>query len=329
MKEDDGIQHFMSCCCHDYILFFSDRGVAYSLRAFQVPEGSRTSQGTPMVQMLPIPKEEKITSVIAVQAFTDDEYLIMLTQKGYIKKTALSAFSNIRANGLIAISLEEGDQLRWVRRARSSDSVLIGSRQGMTIHFKADGEQLRPLGRPTRGVKSMNLRENDEVISMDILPSGVTDAIATASEGDDSEEDSEEIVTNSQGPWVLVITAGGMGKRVPVERFRLQKRAGMGLKALKFRLEEDTLVALRVVNEDQELMLVTSRGIIIRQRVNDISIQSRSAQGVRLQRLDSDDAIAAIAVVPTILSDEEDAKPTTEAIAIDAAISPEASDSEE
>ncbi len=305
IKEDDGIQHFITCCCHDYLLFFSDRGVAYSLRAYQIPEGSRTSQGMPIVQMLPIPKEEKITSVIAVTEFTDDEYLVMLTQGGYIKKTALSAFSNIRANGLIAISLEEGDLLRWVRLARTSDSILIGSRQGMTIHFKADDDQLRPLGRPTRGVKAMNRRDGDELISMDILPSQVTDAVAAA-EASGTNEDTEEAAVNSQGPWVLVITAGGMGKRVPVALFRLQNRAGMGIQALKFRLEDDTLVALLVVNEDEELMLVTNRGIIIRQRVNDISIQSRAAQGVRLQKLDGEDAIAAVAVVPAALESEDE-----------------------
>lgn len=304
IKEDDGIQHFITCGCHDHILFFSDRGVAYSLRAYQLPEGSRTSQGVPIVQMLPIPKEEKITSVIAVEEFTDDEYLVMLTQGGYVKKTALSAFSNIRANGLIAISLEEGDELRWVRLARTSDSILIGSHKGMTIHFRADDDQLRPLGRPTRGVKAMNLRDGDELISMDILPSQVTHAVEEA-EAAGADEDSDEAAANSLGPWVLLITAGGMGKRVPVSLFRLQNRAGMGLKALKFRLEEDSLVAVLVVNEDEELMLVTNRGIIIRQRVNDISIQSRSAQGVRLQRLDDDDAIAAVAVVPSV-DDEED-----------------------
>jgi len=307
IKEDDGIQHFITCSCHDHILFFSDRGVAYSLRAYQLPEGSRASQGVPLVQMLPIPKEEKITSVIAVSEFTDDEYLVMLTEGGFIKKTALSAFSNIRANGLIAISLEEGDQLRWVRLARTSDSILIGSRRGMTIHFKANDEQLRPLGRPTRGVKAMNLRDTDELISMDILPSQVTDAVEEA-EAAGSNEDTEEAAVNSQGPWVLVITAGGMGKRVPVSLFRLQNRAGMGLQALKFRIEEDTLVAVLVVNEDEELMLVTNRGIIIRQRVNDISIQSRAAQGVRLQRLDDDDAIAAVAVVPAALEETEAAE---------------------
>ena len=311
IKEDDGIQHFITCCCHDYVLFFSDRGVAYSLRSYQIPEGSRASQGLPIVQMLPIPKEEKITSVIAVSEFTDDEYLVMLTQGGYIKKTALSAFSNIRANGLIAISLEDGDQLRWVRLARNSDSILIGSRQGMTIHFKADDDQLRPLGRPTRGVKAMNRKDGDELISMDILPSQVTNAVAEA-EAAGTSEDTEEAAVNSQGPWILVITAGGMGKRVPVALFRLQNRAGMGIQALKFRLDEDSLVALLVVNEDEELMLVTNRGIIIRQRVNDISIQSRAAQGVRLQRLDEEDAIAAVAVVPAALEGEEEADAETE-----------------
>jgi DNA gyrase subunit A len=304
IKEDDGIQHFITCGCHDHILFFSDRGVAYSLRAYQLPEGSRTAQGIPIVQMLPIPKEEKITSVIAVEEFTDDEYLIMLTQGGYVKKTSLSAFSNIRANGLIAISLAEGDELRWVRLARTSDSILIGSHKGMTIHFKADGDQLRPLGRPTRGVKAMNLKDEDELISMDILPSQITHAVEEA-EATGADEDTDEAAANSQGPWVLLITAGGMGKRVPVSLFRLQNRAGMGLRALKFRLDEDSLVAVLVVNEDEELMLVTNRGIIIRQRVNDISIQSRSAQGVRLQRLDDDDAIAAVAVVPAALEDDD------------------------
>ncbi|MEO1347606.1 MAG: DNA topoisomerase (ATP-hydrolyzing) subunit A, partial [Cyanobacteria bacterium J06635_15] len=154
MKEDDGIEHFITCCSHDNVLFFSDRGVSYSVPAYQISEGSRTARGMPIVQMLPIPKDEKITSVLAVSEFTDEDYLVMLTQGGYIKKTALSAFSNIRTNGLIAISLEEGDQLRWVRLARESDSILIGSHQGMTIHFQASHDQLRPLGRPTRGMSS-------------------------------------------------------------------------------------------------------------------------------------------------------------------------------
>jgi len=297
MKEDDGIQHFITCCTHDHVLFFSDRGVAYSLRAYQIPEGSRTSRGVPIVQMLPVPREEKITSVLGIREFTDDDYLVMLTQGGFIKKTALSAFSNIRANGLIAISLEENDLLRWVRLGRATDSVLIASRQGMSIHFKADDDQLRPLGRPTRGVRAMTLRDEDELISMDILPSQVVEAVAKAADQGDDDDDSETSETGDS-PWVLVITAAGLGKRVPVSKFRLQNRAGMGLKAIKFRKEGDHLVAVLVVNEGDELMLITNRGIIIRQASDDISIQSRQATGVRLQRLDDDDAIAAVALVP-------------------------------
>lgn len=298
MKDDDGIDHFLTCCDHDSILFFSDRGIAYCLKAYQIPTGSRTARGTPIVQMLPISNEEKITSIVPVSEFTDDEYLVMLTQGGYVKKTELSAFSNIRANGLIAISLEEGDQLRWVRRARAEDSVIIGTRRGMVIHFRANHEQLRPLGRPTRGVRAMSLRDQDELISMDILPSQILANFSDLDE-EDTESEAEELdECRNQGPWVLVITMGGLGKRVPVSQFRLQNRAGMGLRAIKFRKTADRLAALQIVNDPDEIIMVTNRGIIIRQAVNAISCQSRAATGVRVQRLDDDDAIAAVALVP-------------------------------
>ncbi|MBD1839487.1 DNA gyrase subunit A [Coleofasciculus sp. FACHB-64] len=302
MKEDDGVEHFLTCCDHDSVLFFSDRGVVYCLKAYQIPASSRTARGIPIVQMLPIPRDEKITSIVPVTEFTSDEYLVMLTKGGYIKKTELSAFGNIRANGLIAISLEEGDQLRWVRRARADDSIIIGSRQGMAIHFRTNHEQLRPLGRATRGVRAMALRNADELISMDILPSQVVAKIVESEESEASEAleaTSEDApITNGQGPWVLAITMGGYGKRIPVSQFRLQNRAGMGLVATKFRKPKDRLAALRVINEGDELMMVTNRGIIIRQATDAISLQSRMATGVRVQRLDEDDAIAAVALVP-------------------------------
>jgi DNA gyrase subunit A len=312
MKEDDGVEHFLTCNDHDSIMFFSDRGVTYCLRAYQVPTGSRTSRGIPIVQLLPIPRDEKITSIVPVTEFSEDEYLVMMTQRGFIKKTSLAAFSNIRANGLIAISLEEGDQLRWVRRARPEDSVIIGTRQGMAIHFRVNHEQLRPLGRPTRGVKAMNLREGDELIGMDILPSQVVEMVASAdaeiSADADLEGDEAELDTaGSEGPWVLIITTGGLGKRVPVSQFRLQNRAGMGVRAIKFRQPDDQLAGLRVVSEDSEMMMITSRGIIIRQAVNAISCQSRAATGVRVQRLDEDDAIVAVALVPPAAEGAEEA----------------------
>ena len=299
MKEDDGIDHFITCRDHDSVLFFTDRGVVYSLNAYHIPTGSRTARGVPIVQLLEIPKGEKITSVVAVSEFSEDNYLIMLTQKGFIKKTALAAFSNIRSNGLIAISLEDGDQLRWVRLAKEEDSVIIGSRQGMAIHFKADGQQLRSLGRATKGVKSMKLRSGDELISMDILPSQIVAQIAESNE-EETEDESEEInpeVANN-GPWVLAITMAGLGKRVPVTLLRLQNRAGLGVRVIKFRKKNDKLAALHVVNPNEEFMIITERGIIIRQSVDAITPQSRSAGGIRVQKLDEDDAIAAVALVP-------------------------------
>ncbi|MDH6056219.1 DNA topoisomerase (ATP-hydrolyzing) subunit A [Umezakia ovalisporum] len=319
VKDDDTIEHFLTCCDHDSVLFFSDRGVVYCLKAYQIPVGSRTSRGTPIVQMLPIPKEEKITSIVPVDEFSDQEYLVMLTKGGNIKKTELSAFSNIRANGLIAISLEEGDQLRWVRRARVEDSILVGSRQGMAIHFRCTHEQLRPLGRATRGVRAMKLKGGDELVGMDILPAAILNTLNTdeAEIGDETleietQEESLELPSNgSTGPWVLIITMGGYGKRVPVAQFRLQNRAGQGLMATKFknRKSQDKLATLRIVNNDNdEIMMVTNRGIIIRQAVNAISIQSRSATGVRVQRLDEDDAINGVAIVPPDAVDVEEAE---------------------
>ncbi len=311
IKEDDGVEHFLSCCDHDQILFFSDRGVVYGINAYQIPVVSRTARGVPIIQMLPIPKDEKITSILPVSEFTDDTYLIMLTKGGSIKKTALSAFSHIRSNGLIAISLADGDQLRWVRLAKAEDSIIIGSRKGMTIHFRADSEQLRPLGRATKGVKSMKMRSGDELISMDILPSQVVANIASAEDEPEDETsdlvETEEVVEETTpGPWVLAITTGGFGKRVPVTQFRLQRRAGMGVKAIRFKSPSDQLAAIHVVNAEDELMLVTNRGIIIRQAVDAISTQSRTATGVRVQRLDADDAIAAVALVPPLAEGEEE-----------------------
>lgn len=324
MKEDDGIEHFLSCCDHDSILLFSDRGVVYCLKAYQIPIGSRAARGVPIVQMLPIPREERITSLVPVSEFSNDEYLVMLTKGGYIKKTALSAFANIRSNGLIAISLNEGDHLRWVRRAKVDDSIIIGSRQGMAIHFRTDDKQLRPLGRATRGVKAMKLRKDDELIGMDILPSFIVANIAQLG-GEEAEleeeettvaeegEETEETAIDPDGVSVLVITTGGYGKRVPVTQFRLQNRAGKGIIATKFKphLSNDCVVALQVVHEMDELMLVTGRGIIIRQVVNAIPSQSRSATGVRVQRLDSEDAIAAVALVP-ISAEADDAEVAAE-----------------
>ena len=298
-QEDDEVKLFISCNDHDTLLLFSDRGVAYALPAYRVPMSSRTAKGTPSVQLLPIPREEQITSLVSVDSFDNECYLLMLTKAGFIKRTPLSAFSKVRSNGLIAINLEEGDALTWVRLSTEGDSVLIGSSRGMTIHFRLDIHELRPLGRTARGVKSMNLKEGDELVSMDVLSCIMVDQLANLEEEDIENENEEDLESkSSNGPWILVASAFGLGKRVPVTKFRLQKRAGMGLRAIKFRIKDDSLVGLKVLGEGEELLLVTEKGVIVRTNADKISQQSRAATGVKLQRLDDGDHLSEVVLVP-------------------------------
>ncbi|MFQ6537489.1 MULTISPECIES: DNA gyrase subunit A [Aphanothece] len=320
---EEAVRLFISCNDHDNLLLFSDRGVVYAVPAYRVPICSRAAKGTPIVQLLPIPREEQITSLQAVTAFTEDAVLVMLTSGGYIKRTRLSAFANIRSNGLIAISLEEGDDLRWVRLAQPGDSVLIGSLKGMTIHFRLSDEELRPLGRTARGVRAMNLRPGDQLVSMDVLSADLADRVAnsqlaaevsaleeeeaSAEAGEGTEAGDGEEVTPSEGPWVLVASASGLGKRVPVDQFRLQKRAGMGLRAIKFRREGDVLVGLKVLGAGEELLLVSEKGVIVRTQADAIPQQSRAATGVRLQRLDAGDRLVEVVLVPPAPPEEEEA----------------------
>ncbi len=301
LKEDDIVEHFVTGSEHDTILFFSDRGLVYPLNAYQIPSHSRTARGVPIVQMLPIGSDEKITSIIAYkeeQVATSPYYLIMLTEKGYIKKTPLAAFKNIRSKGLIAISLEQDDQLRWVRLAREGDSILIGTKKGMAIHFPADNDQLRPLARNARGVKSMTLREGDKIVGMAVLPGSIAATVAQESEGVKEETETEVELKAGDAPWALAVTTSGFGKRVPVAQFRLQKRGGMGIKAISFRKKGDELASLSIVHPKDEFMLITTKGMVIRCDVDAVSLQSRYASGVRLQRLEEDDAIAAVAIIP-------------------------------
>ena len=299
---EEEVKLFISCNDHDNLLLFSARGVVYTLPAYRVPQCSRAAKGTPVVQLLPIPREEAITSLISVTSFDDDNHLLMLTTGGFIKRTPVSAFSKIRANGLISINLEEGDSLRWVRLAASGDSVLIGSKTGMTIHFRLDESELRPLGRTARGVRSMNLREGDALVSMDVLPKDLADCIAST-----NEDEAIDSTAEYDGPWILVASANGLGKRVPVTQFRLQKRAGMGLRAIKFRKDGDELVGLRVLGKGEELLLVSERGVIVRTSADKISQQSRAATGVRIQKLDNGDKLSDVVLVPPeqINDDEE------------------------
>jgi DNA gyrase subunit A len=286
--------------------------------AYRVPISSRAAKGTPIVQLLPIPREEQITSLLAVSEFTDDGVLVMLTSGGTIKRTRLSAFANIRSNGLIAIDLVEGDALTWVRLALPGDSILIGSRNGMTIHFRLTDEELRPLGRTARGVRAMNLRPGDQLVSMDVLPAELADRVASSAVAGGDDDEAEEVAP-SEGPWVLVAAASGLGKRVPVDQFRLQKRAGMGLRAIKFRHKGDVLVGLKVLGAGEELLLVSEKGVIVRTQADAVPQQSRAATGVRLQKLDARDRLAEVVLVPPAPEEEEVVADAVSEVVIEAA----------
>ncbi|MDX1976926.1 MAG: DNA gyrase subunit A [Pseudanabaenaceae cyanobacterium bins.68] len=312
MKENDAVEHFLSCRSHDSILFFSDRGKVYSIKAYELSETSRNARGVAIVQMLQIAANEKITSVLSVSEFSEDQYLVMLTAGGLIKKTKLSAFAHIRNNGLIAISLEEDDQLRWVRLASEGNTIIIGSKLGMAIRFRTDHDQLRPLSRDTRGVRAFKLAAADQIVSMDILPAGLAEIEELEEESEEEHLNGTELVELNEDQslipestpgltYVLVVTQQGYGKLVPVEQFRIQKRAGKGLRATKFKANDDQMCALRLVQTNDELMLITMRGIVMRQTSAAIACQSRNAKGVRLQKLDSDDAIVAVTVLPPSL----------------------------
>ena len=276
-KEDDDIQHFFTAMMHDKVLFFSSKGTVYSLNVYDFPEGGRQAKGLPIVNVLPIEQDESITAVVPVSTFSHDLNLIMLTKKGYIKRIELDNFANIRRNGIIAIGLEEGDKLNWVKLATAKDEIIIGTSCGMAIRFPI--QDLRPLGRSARGVTSMKLRTGDEIVGCDIVPK-------------DYDAD------------LLVVTSDGFGKRTKLSEFRTQNRGGIGLIATKFKTSSSRLVALTIVKDSDDIMLVTANGIVTRINAGSISQQGRPATGVRAQNLVDNDSV--VSVNKIINPDEDD-----------------------
>ena len=265
---------------HDKVLFFSSKGVVYSLNVYDFPEGGRQAKGLPIVNVLPIGQDESITAVVPVSQFEPDANLIMLTEKGSIKRIELENFTNIRRSGIIAISLTEDDRLNWVKLAKPNDEIIIGTSCGMAIRFPIS--DLRPLGRSARGVTSMKLRQGDTLIGCDIVP-------------------------NNYDADLLVVTSDGFGKRTKLSEFRSQNRGGIGLIAAKFKSSTSRLVALTIVEEDDEVMMVTSNGIVTRLKANSISQQGRPATGVRAQNLVDNDTVASVQkIVNTSKNDSSD-----------------------
>lgn len=285
LRVNDTMTDFIVCHAHDHVLYFSDRGIVYSARAYKIPECTRTAAGTPLVQILSLSDGERVTSVIPVSEFAGDQYLLMLTVKGYIKKVSLNFFSSIRSTGIIAIQLVPGDELKLVRLCTNDDLVALASQNGMVILSSC--EIIRALGRNTRGSVAMRLKGEDKMASMDIIPSSMRKDLDRVSETHHSNG------KGMKGPWLLFVSESGFGKRVPLSSFRLSPLNRVGLIGYKFSME-DRLAAVFVVGfsmaedgeSDEQVVLVSQSGTVNRIKVRDISIQSRYARGVILMRLE-------------------------------------------
>lgn len=267
-NDDDFVEHLMNTSTHDTILFFTSKGKVFRAKGYEIPEFGRTAKGLPIVNLLNIEKGEKVTAMIRVDSFDADAYFIFTTKTGITKRTPVSNFANIRTNGLIAISLREDDDLIAVRLTDGSKQVIIGTRDGMLVRFQED--DIRSMGRTAGGVRGIKLREGDEVVGMEIV---------------------------EPGQEILVVTEKGYGKRTSEEEYRLQSRGGVGLKTIQITDKNGPMVAVKTVDNTEDLMLITINGMLIRMDVNDISLIGRSTQGVRLIRLGDDELVATVAKV--------------------------------
>ncbi|KAL3814719.1 hypothetical protein ACJIZ3_015987 [Penstemon smallii] len=305
LRVNDTMSDFLVCRTHDHVLYFSDKGTVYSSRAYKIPECTRAAAGTPLVQILSLSDGERVTSIIPVSEFDGDQYLMMLTMKGYIKKISLNYFSSIRSTGIIAISLVPGDELKWVRCCTNDDFVAMASENGMVILSPC--ENIRALGRNTRGGVAMRLKQGDKMASMDIIPASLGIKLGKTSETQQTRG------RGYSGPWLLFISESGFGKRVPLGNFRRSPLNRVGLKGYKFSAE-DRLAAVFVVgfsvgedgDSDEQVVLVSQSGTVNRIKVRDISVQSRYARGVILMRLEHAGKIQSASLISATESEPDE-----------------------
>ena len=270
-KEEDFVEHLFIATTLNYILFFTDKGRVYSLKAYEIPEASRQARGTAIVNLIPLMPDETIRAVIPIRTFAPDKYLLMATRRGIVKKTALEEFDTKRKTGLLAIRLDPDDDLVSVKRTTGNQEIIIVTAQGLALRFSE--EDVRPMGRSARGVIGIRLGDGDTVIGMDVV-----------------REDRD----------LLVVTENGYGKRTPLNQYRTYaSRGGRGVKAITLTDKTGLAVAIKVLEGDDELMCISAEGVVIRMDAADISQQGRGAQGVRVMRLDPEDKVVSIAQIVT------------------------------
>ena len=281
--DDDYVKELLSTSTHDHLLFFTSKGKVYQKKAYTIPEYGRTAKGLPIVNIIEIAQDEYISAIIPVKEFNDEEFLFFATRSGVVKRTTLSAFGHIRTNGLIALSLREDDELIGVRKTSGNDDIIIASSGGKAVWFEET--EVRPMGRTAAGVRGIFLEEGEVAVGM-------------------------EMVTMNQE--ILVVTENGFGKRTSIQEYRKTKRGGKGVKTLTITEKNGTLVAMKAVNGDEDLLIVTNKGVIIRTPIHQISQTGRATQGVKLIRLTDDQLVSSVAVVEHEEAEETETTSTEE-----------------
>ncbi len=287
-REEDIAETMFTCSSHDYIMFFTTMGKTYRLKGYEIPEGSKQSKGMNIVNLLPLEADEKVSSMIRVPDFGGEEikYLCMVTRKGIIKRTDLEQYKNIRKNGIIAINLDEDDELAWVRLTDGDDDILVATRNGMSIRFNEN--DCRPIGRTARGVKAIELKEGDEVVGMCII----------GKEQDNSMK-------------ILTIAESGLGRLSEFDEYRLQSRAGKGV--LNYHIEKyGKVAAVANVYDGDDIILISSDGIIIRMAAEQINVVSRTSKGVRVMKLSENEKVVSAIAVREVEENKSEAENTEE-----------------
>ena len=283
LKESDFVEHLFIASTHDYILFFSNKGKVYRLKVYEIPEASRHARGNAIVNLLPFEKDEKVSAVIATKDFPEDEYLMFATAGGMVKKTAMKLYDRTRRDGLIAISLKDGDELISVQRVATGEKVMMVSSAGKAIQW--DEEEVRAMGRDTQGVRGMNVQADAKVLGMEIV---------------------------RPGSELFVITERGYGKRTSVEDYPIHHRGGQGVFTITMTAKKGLLAAMKIVEENDELMIITEEGVVVRTPVEGVSQLGRSTQGVHIMNVVDKDKVTAVAVTEGTSSKKSSKKEVSE-----------------
>lgn len=268
IHEDDYVKQLLSTSTHDTLLFFTNKGKVYQKKGYMVPEFGRTAKGIPVVNIIEIAQDEEINEIIPVKEFNDDQYLFFATKLGVVKRTTLSQFANIRTNGLIAVGLREDDELIGVHKTSGSDDIVIASSGGNLVWFEED--QVRTMGRTAAGVKGISLKDDEKAIGMELV---------------------------KEGQEILVVSEKGFGKRTPIVDYRKTNRGGKGVKTLNITERNGTLIAMKAIDGNEDLLMISNKGVIIRTSIAQISQMGRAAQGVTLMRVGDEQFVSSVAVL--------------------------------